>query len=43
VLLKRYLKLEGDRTSRAQTVKLDRRYFGSSDWSKLRNTKLVGW
>lgn len=41
-ILMRYLKLMNDKSNRAQTVKLDRRRFGSS-FSTLRNTKLVGW
>ena len=41
-ILQRYLKLEGDKENRAQTVKLDRRNFrqGGRD---LPITKLVGW
>ncbi len=41
-LLRKYLKMTGDRENRAQTVKLDRRRFGTS-FDRLRNTKQVGW
>lgn len=41
-ILNRYLKLKDDKSNRAQTVKLDRRRFGSS-MGNLPNTKLVGW
>lgn len=41
-ILTKYLKLKDDASSRAQTVKLDRRRFGNSE-ATLRNTKLIGW
>ena len=41
-ILNRYLKLQADDEGRAQTVKLDRRRFGSN-FSRLPNTKLLGW
>jgi hypothetical protein len=41
-MLNRYLKLEGNRSDRAQMVSLDRRLFGSP-MSKLPNTKTIGW
>jgi hypothetical protein len=41
-ILTKYLKLKDDSSSRAQTVKLDRRRFGNSE-ATLRNTKLIGW
>jgi hypothetical protein len=41
-ILRRYMQMTGDRENRAQTVKLDRRRFGSS-FDRLRNTKQVGW
>ncbi len=41
-VLNRYLKLKDDHTNRAQTVKLDRRQFGRA-WSRLRDTKTIGW
>lgn len=41
-ILTKYLKLKDDSSSRAATVKLDRRRFGNSE-ATLRNTKLVGW
>jgi hypothetical protein len=41
-LLDRYLKMKDDATNRAKTVSLDRRQFGRS-WSRLRNTKTIGW
>ena len=41
-ILDRYLKLSGDKSNRATMVKLDRRLF-STQWSKLPNTKSVGW
>lgn len=40
--LDRFLKMEGDRLARAETVHLDRRRFGKR-YSSLPNTKLVGW
>ena len=41
-ILSKYLKLQADDEGRAQTVKLDRRRFGSN-FSRLPNTKLLGW
>lgn len=40
--LAKYTRLADDNANRAQTVQLDRRIFGRS-FSKLRNTKQVGW
>jgi hypothetical protein len=40
--LGQYLKLVDDTASRAQTVQLDRRWFGGK-FSSLKNTKQVGW
>ena len=42
VLLRRYLQMKDDPEGRADTVKLDRRLFGIG-WSRLPNTKIVGW
>jgi hypothetical protein len=41
-MLTKYLKMKDDKSGRAQTVKLDRRYFRSG-FSRLPNTKSVGW
>lgn len=41
-ILRKYLMMKDNKTNRAQTVKMDRRYFGSSI-SGLPNTKQVGW
>lgn len=41
-ILNRYLKMKDDATNRAKSVNLDRRQF-SSPWSKLPNTKTIGW
>lgn len=41
-ILDRYLKLEGDKVSRAQRITLDRRRFGRN-WSRLPSTKTIGW
>lgn len=41
-ILKAYLKMEGDRLSRAKVVTLDRRYF-RPNFSALPNTKQLGW
>jgi hypothetical protein len=41
-ILRRYLKLKDDSTNRTDTVQMDRRSFGSA-FSRLRNTKVVGW
>jgi hypothetical protein len=42
-LLARYLKLKDDSSNRAKSVTLDRRQFGRGSYSRLPNTKLVGW
>lgn len=42
VILRKFLKMQGDTEGRAKTVALDRRRFGGS-FSGLKNTKLVGW
>ena len=42
VILRKYLKMKGDKENRAQTVSLDRRRFGTS-FDRLRNTKQIGW
>jgi hypothetical protein len=42
VMLRKYLKMKGDKENRSQTVSLDRRRFGSS-FDRLRNTKALGW
>lgn len=41
-MLRGYLMLKDNKSNRAQTVKLDRRRFGSS-FSTLPNTKTIGW
>ena len=41
-ILKKYLQMKDDKSGRAQTVKLDRRYFRSA-FGRLKNTKVVGW
>jgi len=41
-ILSRYMKMEGDKENRAQTVSLDRRTFRGS-FNRLRNTKTIGW
>ena len=41
-LLNRYLKLKDDSSDRSKMVTLDRRYF-KAPFSRLRNTKSVGW
>jgi hypothetical protein len=41
-LVGKYSKLADDRANRAQTVQMDRRSFGH-DFSRLKNTKTVGW
>lgn len=43
VLLRRYLNLKDDPEGRAKTVELDGRRFGGDAWSKLPNTKTIGW
>ena len=42
VILRKYLKMKGDKENRSQTVSLDRRRFGTS-FDQLRNTKQIGW
>lgn len=42
-ILDRYLKLKDADSNRAQTVKLDPRRFGRSNFARLPNTKTVGW
>lgn len=41
-MLARYLKMKDNKTNRGQTVKLDRRRFGSR-YDNLPVTKTVGW
>lgn len=41
-ILLRYLKLKDDSSNRAQTVKLDRRFFGNQ-FSRVPNTKTIGF
>ena len=41
-ILREYLNLKDNRSNRASTVKLDRRYFGRS-FTALKNTKTIGW
>ena len=41
-LLRKYLRMTGDRENRGAYVRLDRRRFGTS-FDRLRNTKQVGW
>jgi hypothetical protein len=42
-MLGKYEIFADDKTSRAQTVQLDRNRFGTSNWSRLSNTKTIGW
>ena len=42
MMLGKYETFEGDKTNRAQTVLLDRQRFGPS-WTRLKNTKTIGW
>lgn len=42
-ILRTYMQSEGDRTARAQTVKLDRRKFGANKWNNLPTSKLTGY
>jgi hypothetical protein len=42
VMLRKYLQLQGDKSTRTNQVKLDRRAF-SQKWDTLRNTKTIGW
>lgn len=42
--LRAYLKMKDDpETAGVKTVKLDRRLFGQTSWSHLKNTKTIGW
>ena len=42
VILRKYLRMKGDKENRSQTVSLDRRRFGTS-FDRLRSTKQIGW
>jgi hypothetical protein len=42
VMLRKYLKLKDDKSTRTAQVQLDRRRFGTS-FDRLRNTKTIGW
>jgi hypothetical protein len=42
VLLRKYLKMKDDPEGKTETVKLDRRLFGTN-FNRLPNTKIVGW
>jgi hypothetical protein len=42
VMLRKFLMMEGDKSTRIKTVQLDRRRFGAS-FDRLRNTKTIGW
>lgn len=42
VMLRKYLILQGDKSTRVNTVQLDRRRFGAS-FDRLRSTKTIGW
>ena len=42
VILRKYLQMKDDKGTRAKTVSLDRRRFGTS-FDRLRNTKSIGW
>jgi hypothetical protein len=42
VMLRKFLRMEGDKNTRAKQVSLDRRRFGTS-FDRLRNTKTIGW
>jgi hypothetical protein len=42
--LAKYLKMKDDpETAGTKRVELDRRYFGNTQWSRLPNTKTIGW
>jgi len=41
-MLSKFMKMEGDKGTRAQVIKLDQRRFGRN-FSRLPNTKTVGW
>jgi hypothetical protein len=41
-VLREYLELKDDESSKGKTVQLDRRRFGQS-WDRLRTTKTIGW
>lgn len=42
VILRKYLKLKDDKSTRTEQVKLDRRAFGRA-FDRLKNTKQIGW
>lgn len=42
VMLRKYLQMKDDKSTRTQQVTLDRRRFGTS-FDRLRNTKTIGW
>jgi hypothetical protein len=42
VMLRKYLRMQGDKSNRVAQVSLDRRRFGTS-FDRLRNTKTIGW
>lgn len=42
VILRKYLQLKDDKSTRVRQVKLDRRRFGTS-FDRLKNTKTIGW
>lgn len=42
VMLRHYLQMQGDKSTRTATVQLDRRRFGTS-FDRLRSTKTIGW
>lgn len=41
--LTKYLKMKDDPETAVKRVELDRRRFGNSNWSQLKNTKRIGW
>lgn len=42
VILRKFLQMKDDKSTRVKTVQLDRRRFGTS-FDRLRNTKTIGW
>lgn len=42
-ILNRYLKMKDNSSNRAKSVALDQRSFGGADFSRLPNTKTLGW
>ncbi len=42
-ILTKYLRMKDTPEDRVETVKLDRRIFGTNNWQALKNTKQVGW